>query len=285
MPQAESSKILIVDGEEATRAALFPAFRERGWEVESAASAPDALALLQAAWFDVVLVDFALAGGDCCEWMRRMRVLRPDARLVVITAANTPANVLCAIREQAYGYFSKPFSALGVAELVAQALATPSWQDDIELLSARPDWITLRVRCKLDAAERLVQFLREVKMDLAPEQREDIAAALRELVFNAIEHGGGSDPQQRIRVSYIRTSRAVCYHIQDPGPGFSFNRLAHAAVGNPPEEPVRHAEVREEQGVRPGGFGILLTRNLVDELIYSEKGNEVLFVKYLDKRG
>jgi hypothetical protein len=33
--------------------------------------------------------------------------------------------------------------------------------------------------------------------------------------------------------------------------------------------------------VRPGGFGILLTRNLVDELIYSEKGNEVLFIKYL----
>ncbi|SPF46834.1 hypothetical protein SBA4_3580017 [Candidatus Sulfopaludibacter sp. SbA4] len=36
-----------------------------------------------------------------------------------------------------------------------------------------------------------------------------------------------------------------------------------------------------EQGQRPGGFGILMTRNLVDELIYNERGNAVLFVKYL----
>jgi hypothetical protein len=40
-------------------------------------------------------------------------------------------------------------------------------------------------------------------------------------------------------------------------------------------------EVRAEAGQRPGGFGILMTRNLVDELIYNERGNAVLFVKYL----
>jgi anti-sigma regulatory factor (Ser/Thr protein kinase) len=39
--------------------------------------------------------------------------------------------------------------------------------------------------------------------------------------------------------------------------------------------------VRAEEGRRPGGFGILLTRNLVDELLYNERGNAVLFVKYL----
>jgi len=34
-------------------------------------------------------------------------------------------------------------------------------------------------------------------------------------------------------------------------------------------------------GLRPGGFGILLTRQLVDELIYNETGNEVLLIKYV----
>jgi anti-sigma regulatory factor (Ser/Thr protein kinase) len=38
---------------------------------------------------------------------------------------------------------------------------------------------------------------------------------------------------------------------------------------------------REQRGIRPGGFGILLARNLVDELLYNEKGNEVLLIKYL----
>ena len=40
--------------------------------------------------------------------------------------------------------------------------------------------------------------------------------------------------------------------------------------------------VRAQMGLRPGGFGILMTRKLVDELIYSEAGNEVLLIKYLD---
>jgi anti-sigma regulatory factor (Ser/Thr protein kinase) len=35
--------------------------------------------------------------------------------------------------------------------------------------------------------------------------------------------------------------------------------------------------------LRPGGFGILLAKKLVDELIYDEKGNDVLLVKYLDR--
>ena len=57
--------------------------------------------------------------------------------------------------------------------------------------------------------------------------------------------------------------------------------LPHAAISNPEDSPIRHAEVRAEIGKRPGGFGILMTRNLVDELMYNERGNAVLFVKYL----
>ena len=41
-------------------------------------------------------------------------------------------------------------------------------------------------------------------------------------------------------------------------------------------------QVREEKGIRPGGFGLLMVRASVDELLYNEKRNEVVFVKYLD---
>jgi anti-sigma regulatory factor (Ser/Thr protein kinase) len=40
--------------------------------------------------------------------------------------------------------------------------------------------------------------------------------------------------------------------------------------------------VREEKGLRAGGFGLLLTRAIVDELLYNEQQNEVVFIKYLD---
>ena len=35
--------------------------------------------------------------------------------------------------------------------------------------------------------------------------------------------------------------------------------------------------------MRPGGFGILLVRNLVDELVYNERGNEVILIEYTDR--
>ena len=41
------------------------------------------------------------------------------------------------------------------------------------------------------------------------------------------------------------------------------------------------AEVRAEKGLRPGGFGLLITRQIVDEMIYSERGNEVILIKHL----
>ena len=48
--------------------------------------------------------------------------------------------------------------------------------------------------------------------------------------------------------------------------------------------PTAHVEVREKQGLRPGGFGLLTVRGSVDELIYNEKRNEVVFVTYLDAK-
>ncbi len=45
-------------------------------------------------------------------------------------------------------------------------------------------------------------------------------------------------------------------------------------------EPLAHQQRREELGMRPGGFGILVATRIVDELLYSERGNEVLLIKH-----
>jgi hypothetical protein len=71
------------------------------------------------------------------------------------------------------------------------------------------------------------------------------------------------------------------YRIADPGPGFSFKSLTHAAVGQPAEEPIAHVAIRDQLGIRPGGFGIAMTRAMADELLYNEAQNEVIFIKYL----
>jgi anti-sigma regulatory factor (Ser/Thr protein kinase) len=69
--------------------------------------------------------------------------------------------------------------------------------------------------------------------------------------------------------------------VKDPGEGFSLEELRHAAINSPVDDLLRHVEVREAQSLRPGGFGLLLAKKLVDELIYNEKGNDVLLIKYI----
>ena len=112
-------------------------------------------------------------------------------------------------------------------------------------------------------------------------ERENVALAFRELLFNAVEHGGGNDPNVHVTVTYTRADGAVLFRVRDPGPGFSFERLRHAAVSNPANSPADHVMERASLGMRPGGFGILLTRALVDELIYNEAGNEALLIRYV----
>ena len=122
--------------------------------------------------------------------------------------------------------------------------------------------------------------------DLGGELGEQLALAVDELLRNAIEHGGDAhcNPECMVQFSYLRTPRLLQFHIKDTGPGFSMDGAKHAAINNPPEEPLRHAHYRTEQGMRPGGFGIMLVKQIADELIYNEAGNEVLLLKYLDDR-
>jgi anti-sigma regulatory factor (Ser/Thr protein kinase) len=84
-----------------------------------------------------------------------------------------------------------------------------------------------------------------------------------------------------VRISFLRGRRMLLYRIADPGTGFRMEDLDHAAITHP-DNPTEHMAKREEKGLRPGGFGLVMVRANVDELIYNEKRNEVVFIKYLD---
>jgi DNA-binding response OmpR family regulator len=274
-------RILIVDDDPDVHQLLIAALEAPNRHIESASNGLAGLRCIQAAPYDLVMTDVNMPGLDGMALLERIGSLRPDTRVLVMTVANTPENIIRAIRERAFSYFSKPFTINAVIEMVERALSSTASGNDIEVLSARPNWLELRLRCKMETADRILQFLREMGIGLPPAEQENIATAFREILFNAIEHGGGSDPDKSVKVTYVRTERAVLYLVRDPGKGFSFQKLSHAAVANPLDSPFEHAEIRERLGMRPGGFGIFMTRELVDELIYNEAGNEVLLIKYL----
>ena len=273
--------LLIVDDDPAIHRLLRAMLEEEPWQLDSAANGDEALSRLQARNYDLVLTDILMPGMDGLALLARLRELYPDLPVVMMTVKNTPGHILGSLREEATAYVAKPFAREALIVTLQNALATTVQQDDIKILSDQPRWISLQVRCKLSTADRLTQFVRELPSDLDADERERIATAFRELLINAIEHGGKLDPEKTVDLSYIRTARSIVYYIRDPGEGFSMHNLAHAAVANTPEDPFRHVELRREMGIRPGGFGLLMTKSFADELIYSAKGNEVILIKYL----
>jgi len=160
--------------------------------------------------------------------------------------------------------------------------ASPAAALPIMVVSARPEWVELVAPCSLEVAERVQDFVMQLDAKLPDDVRESVAQAFRELLINAVEWGGRLDPARTVRIACLRTRRMLLYRIADPGEGFDITRLAHAAINDTPDDPLGHARAREEMGLRPGGLGLVMTHALVDEVIYNEKRNEVVLVKYLD---
>jgi anti-sigma regulatory factor (Ser/Thr protein kinase)/ActR/RegA family two-component response regulator len=271
---------LVVDADPQIQTLLVRVLEPGSWAV---LSVPDNLAALAAARsraFDLIVTSDKTSGREDIELLRQIRRVRPHTRLIILAGEGTPSDVIASMRERAFSYFSKPFSLDTLAEMIRLATEGPSWDDGIEVVSGTPEFIRILARCDVKTADRLVHFLNEIA-ELPDPEKNQVATAFREMLLNAIEHGGRLDPNQYVEIEYVRARRMVTCHITDPGPGFTLDEIPHAAIANPADNPIRHIAVREEQGLRPGGFGVLLAQQLVDELIYGQNGNEVLLIKYL----
>lgn len=272
-------RILVVDDDSVTRHVLSKVLEGAGFTVTLASDGDEALRALRRP-VDLLLLDVWMPRVSGLDVLARIRPRKRRPRVIVMTSDDTPETMLQAVRDQAVRYLHKPVNPPALLETVRDVLAAPE-PSTIEVVSARPDWVELVLPCTHEAAERIQAVMAHLDTKLAPEVREAMSSAFRELLMNAIEWGGKLDPTRKVRIACLRSRRMLMYRIADPGPGFNIDELAHAAIGQPPDDPIAHMHVREEKGIRPGGFGLLMVQQSVDELLYNEKRNEVVFVKYL----
>jgi len=273
--------VLIVDDDRVLRHALASLLEAAGFSTLEARDGEIALKSIRTRTPDLVLLDVGLPKMSGLDVLSAIQKQKSQPKVVVMTADDTPKTLVRAIRDHAYDYILKPTPPQTIVDLVQRVMAAPKLPP-IEVVSARPEWLELLVPCHFEAADRIYNFVQTLDADLPDDVRDSVGQAFRELLLNAVEWGGGLDPRRKVRIACIRTKRVLFYRIADPGPGFSPDQIPHAAVSNA-NSPYGHLQVREDKGIRPGGFGLLMTRAMVDDLIYNEAHNEVVFVKYLDK--
>src|SRR5271167_3750339 len=168
-PSFNSRTALLIGDDSEVESALSTVLAPEGWKLEQSGSLDDALVLAKSRQFDLIVTSRKTSGNQDVEFLRRLRRVRPHTRIIILTDDGTPADVIASMREHAFGYLSKGFSVESLAETVRTVMETPTWDDGIEIMSATPNLITLAVRCTMVAAERLLQFMREVT-DLPEEE-------------------------------------------------------------------------------------------------------------------
>jgi CheY-like chemotaxis protein/anti-sigma regulatory factor (Ser/Thr protein kinase) len=251
------------------------------YQLEYCGGSAEAIKRVREHAVDVVITDAATPVDEDLALVSELRQVRPAVKIVVLTPAASPADLVEALRAHVFACFTHPFDHGEIASMVETALRADHWHDGIQVISGLPHWLTLRVSCHLVTADRLVRFMTELQSQV-PADRDLLITAFREMLLNAMEHGAGFDPDKVIEVTAARTARAIVYHFRDPGTGFDAAELESIAAANhDPDVVMATALRRAEMGLRPGGFGMLIVRHIVDELVYNERGNEVILVKHI----
>lgn len=168
-----------------------------------------------------------------------------------------------------------------LARLAGRSRRRTPGGDDWSVRVERGSWVEISVPSKevyVSRIQELVGVLEKTKLDA--DTRDELMLAIDELVRNAMEWGNRYDASRRVLVSYYCTDDRIVIRVEDEGEGFD-----HAGAADPTEDLKAHGEARAAEGKRAGGYGIHLIRNLMDEVIYNEKGNVVMLTKFLDTDG
>ena len=277
------SRVLVIGSHCQLSREIADALSTTGLPTEQAAGHADALHRLRMRAFGVIITSPDSAVDEDLALLEEMRDIRPGVKCILLAHSSTPDEVIAALRAKVFACFTPPFDGNDIAELATRAATDNQWRDDIQVLSARPGWVSVRVNCRLITAERLMTFARELTSRLPQDPRLEMLDGLREILLNAMEHGAAFNAEQMVEVTGVQTARSLVFYVRDPGSGFRRESLSHAAIANPANDPVAHILRREEEGMRPGGYGLLLASGAVDELLYNEIGNQVLLIKYLDR--
>jgi len=116
------AQLLIVDDDTAMREMLASLFRDRGYLVEEAASAAEALERADKQCFDVALSDIRMPGKTGIEMVGELRERLPDTPVVLMTAFGSIDSAVESMRAGAFDYITKPFEPDAVVLTVERAL-------------------------------------------------------------------------------------------------------------------------------------------------------------------
>jgi len=279
--RAMSLKALIVEDEEALADILARFVRARDIDASILLEGKPAPQWVRDNKPDLILLDLMLPDRDgysVCEEIKLDRGTNLTPIVMVTGLSGNDARTK-GFAVGANAYLTKPFTIEELDQAIDRALG---WREEVARSGAQGE-IHFELKSDTRFLEELNDMLSSLFLytGLSEDAVRQLTTAVREMGYNAIEWGNRRQIERVVNVTYRIESDRVVITIRDSGPGFNPTNLPHAADIS---DPARHMDVRDALGLRVGGFGILMTRGLVDELSYNDTGNEVRLVKCFQPR-
>ncbi len=282
--ETPNKRVLVVEDDDSMRRMIVEALSASGdYDPVGAPTAEKAIEELgrDQPEFDAAIVDLRLPGMSGEELVGRLRGLSPRTSVIVITAYPDDDSILRCFEHGAADYLTKPLDLGVLHRRLSRSLVRRVQLDrtdrDVEVRAQAKGWVELTAPSDVDYVERFRSFTEALlATNIKEDVREDVRVAIDEIGTNAVEWGNHGDRSKKIRLSYCIFDDRIVFKIEDEGEGFD-----PAALDDPSVDPLEHIMQRLASGKRPGGYGVFMTKNVMDEVIYSDRGNTVLLTKFL----
>ena len=169
-------RVLVIGSDNPVTHTIVDLLSTSGVPVEFAAGPVVALQCMRARSFAITITSPSTSIDEDLALLNEMRLIRPGIKCVVLAPHSTPQEIIAALRARVFACFTAPFDAHAIATIAREAASGGLADDDIQLVTARPGWVTVRANCRLLTAERLMSFARELSSQMQPGMRDAIGA-------------------------------------------------------------------------------------------------------------
>lgn len=264
----EKRRILIVDNNDDLRVMLEQVLRELGHEVVATGDRNEALAREDLDEFDLIISDLTEdehSGIQLLSEIKRKRLMVP---VVVSSDEGQQPGVVKAFKMGAANFLRLPYNKDELRNIVEKTLAYKlRFVDDLKVLPFVREKIDFELPSDVSLMNGVLQYLTErvAKLGLIKPERSNLFVALDEAFVNAVKHGNRNDPRKLVRITAELSAREARFTVEDEGQGFNVQEIPD------PRDPSNL--------FKTSGRGVLLIYNIMDEVIYNERGNRLTMIK------
>ncbi len=252
-------RILIIDDHDDLATALEEVFTAVGHSVETRESRADALDIPNFEQFDVVITDLDVQSS-------RMPSSNGNG-----PACDGETEHIKAFKVSAANLARQDFDENELKDIVATVLDYKTRHiDKRDSVQDLHELIEFEVPSALSLMHIVLEYLlkRVEKLGVVRSEQSNLFVALDEAFVNAVKHGNKFDATKLVRIAADVCSAEARFTIEDEGEGFDVNAIPD------PLDP--------DNLFKTSGRGVLFIYNIMDEVIYNERGNRLTMVKRSD---